>query len=214
MIYTLFGVGGSLLALRSRAEMHDEQANYYFTVSLLGIVAVNALFIGFTLICGNNLMLMLNNVPKDIFDIFLVYNNIIIFYFPFLSYILTLGYFVRSDGFPKLPFYALLISNLSNIVLSFLFMGVFHFGVEGSALGSVMGYAIGSVYISKYFFMENREYYIVTNFGFIQSIKTVVEFIKNTPEIISRLFLSFKMTFYTFLCAHYLGVASLMAFLV
>lgn len=36
----------------------------------------------------------------------------------------------------------------------------------------------------------------------------------NTPEIISRIFITAKVLFYTVLCSEYIGVAGLMAFLV
>ena len=181
---------------------------------LSGMLIVNIIYIIFTLTVGSELSLLIYDVPEDIFNTFLLYNNTLVFYFPFLCYILTLGYFVRSDGYPNLLFFSLLIANVSNIVISFIMMGVFNFGVEGSALGTVIGYAIGSVYISTYFLKENREYHLTFDINFGQSFRTFFEFLRNTPEIISRLFLSIKILFYNILCTHYLGIAGLMAFLV
>ena len=178
------------------------------------MLIVNIIYIIFTLTVGFELSLLIYDVPEDIFNTFLLYNNTLVFYFPFLCYILTLGYFVRSDGYPNLPFFSLLIANVSNIVISFIMMGVFNFGVEGSALGTVIGYAIGSVYISTYFLKENREYHLTFDINFGQSFRTFFEFLRNTPEIISRLFLSIKILFYNILCTHYLGIVGLMAFLV
>ena len=43
---------------------------------------------------------------------------------------------------------------------------------------------------------------------------TLKEFILNTPEIISRIFIAVKVLFYTVLCSEFLGLAGLMAFLV
>lgn len=93
-----------------------------------------------------------------------------------------------------MPFHALLIANISNIAISFIMMGVFNMGVEGSALGTVIGYALGSLYISKYFFMENRDFYI-KDIKIGKSIKIFFEFISNTPEIISRIFFQLKSCF-------------------
>ena len=62
-------------------------------------------------------------------------------------------------------------------------------GVEGSALGSVIGYAIGAIYISTYFIKENRDFFFTINISMQESIKSAIEFVLNTPEIISRLFL-------------------------
>jgi hypothetical protein len=125
-----------------------------------------------------------------------------------------MGYFVRSDGYPKLPLIALLIANITNIIISLILMGVFDLGVAGSSLGSVIGYALGSVYISTYFFKENRSFYLTTKIKVRQIFSTLKEFLMNTPEIISRIFITVKVLFYTVLCSEYIGIAGLMAFLV
>lgn len=87
-------------------------------------------------------------------------------------------------------------------------------GVEGSALGSVIGYAIGAIYISTYFIKENRDFFFTINISMQESIKSAIEFVLNTPEIISRLFLTLKIGFYTVLASTFFGSAGLMAFLV
>ena len=214
VLYTLFGVGGSLLALRAKSDQDDEKANYYFTASIRGVLLANIIYIIISLIIGDEIIMALYGPPNTIYIIFLFYFNTLVFYFPFNCYILTMGYFVRSDGYPKMPFIALLIANMTNIITSLVLMGVLDFGVAGSAMGSVIGYAFGSVYISKYFFEENRSFYLTTKIKIKEIFTTMKEFILNTPEIISRIFLTAKVLFYTYLCSEFLGLAGLMAFLV
>ncbi len=214
VLYTLFGVGGSLLALRAKSDQDDEKANYYFSASIRGVMIANIIYIIVSLILGDELIMVLYGPAQTIYIVFLVYFNILVFYFPFNCYILTLGYFVRSDGYPKLPFIALLIANISNLVTSLILMGVFNLGVEGSSLGSVIGYGLGAVYISKYFREEDRSFYWVHKIKIKEIYKTVYEFIMNTPEMISRIFITVKVLFYTVLCSEFLGTAGLMAYLV
>lgn len=214
VLYTLFGVGGSLLALRAKSDQDDEKANYYFSASLRVVIIANIIYIIISLILGDELIMALYGPPQTIYKVFLLYFNILVFYFPFNCYILTLGYFVRSDGYPKMPFIALLIANITNIVISLILMGVFNLGVEGSSLGSVIGYALEAVYISKYFLEETRSFYLVHKIKIKEIYKTIYEFIMNTPEIISRIFITLKVLFYTVLCSEFLGLAGLMAFLV
>ena len=45
IFYILFGQGGSLLALRAQSQLKHEKVNYYFTLSVLGIVLVTILYI-------------------------------------------------------------------------------------------------------------------------------------------------------------------------
>ena len=214
VLYTLFGVGGSLLALRAKVNQDNEKANYYFTASIRGVLILNIFYILFSIFLGDNIIMALYGPPNTIYKVFLVYFNILVFYFPFNCYVLTMGYFVRSDGYPKLPLIALLIANITNIIISLILMGVFDLGVAGSSLGSVIGYALGSVYISTYFFKENRSFYLTTKIKVRQIFSTLKEFLMNTPEIISRIFITVKVLFYTVLCSEYIGIAGLMAFLV
>lgn len=214
VIYTLFGVGGSLLALRAKASQDDEKANYYFTASISGVLIANIIYVIFCIILGDNIIMELYGPPLTIYKTFLLYFNTLVLYFPFNCYILTLGYFVRSDGYPRLPFIALLIANISNIIISLILMGVFNFGVEGSAFGSLIGYALGAAYISKYFLYNNRSFFLTTEIKIRQIFSTMKDFILNTPEIISRIFITLKVIFYNILCYEYMGLAGLMAFLV
>lgn len=56
VIYTLFGVGGSLLALRASVEQHEEKANHYFTAAIFGVIIMSMLFVAFCLFIGNDMM--------------------------------------------------------------------------------------------------------------------------------------------------------------
>ena len=40
IFYVLFGQGGSLLALRAKSDLDDEKSNFYFTVSIIGIILI------------------------------------------------------------------------------------------------------------------------------------------------------------------------------
>ena len=44
IFYILFGQGGSLLALRAQSQLKHEKVNYYFTLSILGIVIVTIIY--------------------------------------------------------------------------------------------------------------------------------------------------------------------------
>ena len=150
--------------------------------------------------------MILYGPPLTIYKTFLLYFNTLVFYFPFNCYILTLGYFVRSDGYLRLPFIALLISNIANILVSFVLMGMFNFNVEGSEFGSLIGYGLGAAYISRYFLNNNRSFYLTIEIKIRQIFSTMKEFLLNTPEIISRLFITLKVIFYTILCSEYWGL--------
>ncbi len=69
VLYTLFGVGGSLLALRAKSDQDDEKANYYFTASIRGVLLANILYIIISLIIGDEIIMALYGPPNTIFEL-------------------------------------------------------------------------------------------------------------------------------------------------
>ena len=159
---------------------------------------------------------MMLNVPAEIFNLGKEYLLILMFYYPLNCFMLVISFFIRSDGFPKMPFYAVLISNVINIILDILFLKVFNWGIASTALASVLGYLVGTIYISKYLFENERSYRLISlaKFKIKEIILSLKDIILNTPEVIGKIFYTLKMTMLTYLCSTYYGVAGLLAFLV
>ena len=215
IFYILFGQGGSLLALRAQSQLKHEKVNYYFTLSILGIVLVTIIYILFIFLFIDQI-LMFFNTPHEIFKLSREYLLMLMFFYPLNCYILVVSFFIRADGFPKMPFYAVLIANILNIILDIVFLKGFHMGIAYTALASVLGYLVGAIYISTYFFKKNGTFRLVSlaKFKIKEILLSIKEIIINTPEVIGKIFFALKMSILTYLCSTYLGVAGLLAFLV
>ena len=215
IFYILFGQGGSLLALRAQSQLKHEKVNYYFTLSVLGIIIVTIIYI-LLIFLFTDQILMLFNIPQNIFNIGKEYLLMLMFLYPLNCYILVVSFFIRADGFPKMPFYAVLIANILNIILDIIFLKVFHMGIVFTALASVLGYLVGAIYISTYFFKKNGTFRLVSlaKFKIKEILLSIKEIIFNTPEVIGKIFFALKISMLTYLCSTYWGVAGLLAFLV
>ena len=214
IFYTLFGQGGSLLAIRAKSKLDDEKANYYYTISILGLIVVSVIFLAVSILFADSLLHLLD-IPEEIFDLTKSYLYIISFFIPLNAYILTVSFFIRSDGNAKIPFYAILISNIFNIIFDIIFLAGFHMNVQGAAMASVLGYLIGSVYITKYLLKNHSFHFIsIAGYKFKEIGSSFVTMIKNTPEIVGKLCFTSKVSVYTFLCSTYYGSAGLLAFLI
>ena len=215
IFYILFGQGGSLLALRAQSQLKHEKVNYYFTLSVLGIIIVTIIYILLIFLFADQI-LMLFNIPQNIFNIGKEYLLMLMFLYPLNCYILVVSFFIRADGFPKMPFYAVLIANILNIILDIIFLKVFHMGIVFTALASVLGYLVGAIYISTYFLKKNGTFRLVSlaKFKIKEILLSIKEIILNTPEVIGKIFFAIKMSMLTYLCSTYWGVAGLLAFLV
>ncbi len=64
-----------------------------------------------------------------------------------LGLMTTFGSFLRAHGDSKTPMFASLFINLFNLVLSAVFIFVFHFGVLGAAMGTIIARILGSIYL-------------------------------------------------------------------
>lgn len=215
IFYILFGQGGSLLALRAKSDLDDEKSNFYFTISIIGIIIVSVIYIAAIFLFSDNILHMLN-APANIYSQAKSYMYAILCFYPLNCFIIVISFFIRSDGFPKLPFYAVLIANVSNIILDVIFLKGFNMGIEGAALSTVLGYVVGVAYISKYLLSKRRTFKFVSLTKL--KIKKVAYSLKtiafNTPEVIGKVFFSIQMAVFTYLCSTYYGAAGLLAFLV
>lgn len=85
-------------------------------------------------------------------------------------------------------------------------------GITGVALGSVTGYLISSIFISKYFLDKNRTFKFI--YASKVKIKKVIislkEMVLNTPEIIRKMSYALQIAVLTYLCSTYYGTAGIL----
>lgn len=215
VFYILFGQGGSLLALRAQSDLDKENSNFYFTISIIGIIIVSLIYILMIFIFTDNILQLLHT-PAEIFNMTKEYLMTIILFYPLNCYILVISYFIRSDGHPKLPFYAVLVANIFNIVFDLIYIKGFNMGITGAALGSVSGYLISSIFISKYLLDKNRTFKFISasKLKIKKVIISLKKIVLNTPEVIGKIFFATQMSVFTYLCTTHYGAAGLLAFLV
>lgn len=215
IFYTLFGQGCSLLALRAKSNLDHEKTNFYFTISIWGILLISIIFL-LTIFFFTDSILTMLNTPAEIFNDSRGFLLILMFFYPLNCYIMVISFFIRSDGFPKIPFYTALIANILNVIFDVILMKGFNMGINGNALGSVLGYLIGSIYISKYIFDEKATYKLISlaKFKIREIVTSFKEILLNTPEVVGSICFSIKTLVLTYLCSTYWGAAGLLAFLV
>lgn len=155
LIYWMVGLGGSVLAAVAKADRDEEKSDMYFTVSVLFLIVVGVLFSAFGLIFMNDLVNALTNNPQ----LAVLVERFLGVYFmgsPLLFILMGIAYFIRTDGKPKLAFYALLIANIVNLVMDLFYILVLGMDIQGAALATITGYTVGTIFIMQYFFSKDR----------------------------------------------------------
>ena len=76
--------------------------------------------------------------------------------FPIVVILGVLSQFIRVDGQPKFASVLIIIANVTNIILDYVFLGIFHMGIEGASLAMLIGYIIAFICVFKYFSDSKR----------------------------------------------------------
>lgn len=105
------------------------------SISLFTVVSVAAT--GIMLLCTNGIIKIMA-VPAESVSEAKIYLIICFLGIPFITAYNILSSIFRGIGDSKTPMYFVAIACLANILLDFLFIGTFHMGAAGAALGTVV----------------------------------------------------------------------------
>jgi Na+-driven multidrug efflux pump/anti-sigma regulatory factor (Ser/Thr protein kinase) len=212
LIYWMVGLGGSLLAAVAKAERDEEKSNMYFTVSLIFLIAIGVSFSIISLLFLDNLVAALTSNPQLAFLVkrFL---GVYLLGSPLLFILMGIAYFIRADGKPRLSFYALLIANVVNLILDLFYILVLGMDIQGAALATISGYAVGTIFIMQYFFSKERTMHLLS----LTKCKlyALYDIIKiGFPPASLQLFLTLKLFLINILISMVIGKPGLTAFAV
>ena len=212
LIYWMIGLGGSVLCSVAKAEFDEEKSNSYFSVAIISLIVIGILIAVFGCIFSQPIAEFLcASQPALIPDVTQFFVSVIIG-MPFLCYMMSLSYFIRADGIPTLPFRAILLANIINILFDFIYIKFFNLGIGGAALATTTGYFMGSVFISYYFFKPERtlQFMKLKAGKFFGLLKRIVA--SGFSSSSTQLYLTLKLFIINILLGVYLGQAGLVAF--
>lgn len=100
------------------------------------IVSLILLVIGFVFLKP---MLLLFGATPAVLPYAIDYTRIVLFGLPFMAVGITLGGVIRADGAPQFSMVCMLAGAILNTILDPIFIFVFHWGVQGAALATILG---------------------------------------------------------------------------
>lgn len=148
-------MGGAAEAAVLLGKRKMEEAGGVFTASLAAGAAISCLFALLTPFLPETLAYALagNDRMAALVEPYIAVNFGGI---PILTIAIIFCYFMNSDNHPQLGRTLFLIANGVNLALDILFLKVFHMGMAGSALSTVIGYLAGMATVLFYFRSKNR----------------------------------------------------------
>lgn len=150
----MFGTGGSALAAKTFGEGDKERANRIFSlliyVSMILGVTIAALGIAFIRPVAHML-----GARGEMLENCIIYSRVVLVGLP--AFILQMefqSFFVTAEK-PSLGLYVTVGAGVTNMVLDFLFVGVFSFGLVGAAAATAISQMVGGFLPLLYFARKN-----------------------------------------------------------
>ncbi|WP_173015598.1 MULTISPECIES: MATE family efflux transporter [unclassified Lactonifactor] len=149
--------GYTILVAREFGSKNHQKFRKVVAAMFLLNLAGGILLTGFALISLRKLMFFLNT-PAEIFQQAHLYITIICGGMSTTLLYNMLAGFLRAMGNSRTPLYFLLISSVLNLTLDALFVIVFHWGVGGTALATVIAQLLSGILCGRYIWKFYREY--------------------------------------------------------
>lgn len=151
----MLSVGGSALISISLGKGDKTRANNYFSLITLAIIASTTVS---AIVCLFNIkgLLSMLGVSSELYAYSATYAKILIIAIPFLGLKVSYEYFLRIDDCINLSLGITVIGGVTNIVLDYLFVAKFGFGIAGAGYATFIGIVVSAVIGAIHFIMKPK----------------------------------------------------------
>ena len=162
----MFGAGGNALVAKTLGEGDREKSNKLFSMIIYLSIIVGAVITVLGIVFIRPVADLLG-AEGQMLDDCVTYGRIVLLsMIPFMLQIEFQSFFITAEK-PKLGLFATLAAGIANMVLDFLFVGVFGFDLVGAACATAISQAIGGFFSLGYFILPiNNSLLKLTRFSF------------------------------------------------
>ena len=161
----IIGTGGSALVGKTLGEGDRQKANSLFSLLIYTAAGAGVVLAVIGIIFIPDMAYLLGARGQMLEDCIL-YGRLCMISMP--AYMLQFAFqsfFITAEK-PQLGFAVTVSAGITNIVLDFVFIAVFHWGIAGAALATAASEILGGVIPFVYFFGENSSLLKLTGTGF------------------------------------------------
>lgn len=131
----MFAIGGATRFAMFRGSGEREAANRIFTNTVLVSMGTALVFSLVGLFLAEPLALLLG-ADEQVFEMTTTYLRVLLLFSPAFMMNVLMQSFVRNDGHPQVAMLGVLVGNLVNIVLDYVFIFTFGLGMLGAVLAT------------------------------------------------------------------------------
>lgn len=151
----MFGLGASSIIAVAKGKNDKAMVNRIFTATFITVALLCVVLMSVQLPLADEICSLLT---KDSVLHSLLYE----YYIPYIIgtplnlMLLCSAYFIRTDGRPRFASNIIITANVVNLVMDYVYMGVFNMGIAGSSIATVTGYAVGFIMMLTHFISKRN----------------------------------------------------------
>lgn len=159
------GIGGSSIISRALGSNNQEKALKTFgsQITLTLLITISMVILGLTYV--DDIILAFGG-KGHIFEPAKIYYTIVLYGVPFLALCMMGNTVIRAEGKPKFAMIAMIIPSVGNLLMDYIFIYIFDWGMAGAAWATTIGYVLCFAYVLYFFISKNSELKI--NFSHIR----------------------------------------------
>lgn len=150
------GIGGSSIISRALGANNKEKALQTFgnQIALTVLVTTSMVLLGIFYVDD---LIPAFGGKGAIFEPAKIYYIIVLYGVPLLALCMMGNTVIRAEGKPNFAMIAMIIPSVGNLLLDYIFIYVFDWGMHGAAWATTAGYLLCFLYISYFFLSKHSE---------------------------------------------------------
>lgn len=196
----MIGAGGNAIVSKTLGEGNKEKANEYFSMLIYISAAIGVVIAAIGIATVRPVSILLGAEGEEMIENCVIYGSIIFAGIPFFMLQNAFSIFFITAERPNYGFYTTIAAGCGNMVLDWLFMAVFKWGIAGAALATISSQFIGAVIPLVYFCRKHNSSLLRLGKGpFVWSVfwKTCTngssEFVSNVSGNIVSMLYNFQL---------------------
>lgn len=193
----LFGLGASTIISIEKGKRNADGADAVFTTAFFSVCVLSVLLIACQLPFSNIVCSWLTPDP----ELRALANSYYIPYIigtPVTLLLLCSVYCLRTDGRPQFATVIIIVSNVVNLIMDYVLMGIVGTGIAGSAAATVIGNLVGFVMMATHYIKRRNTVHI--DFSLLRASKKLTKSFLNLISIglsgaLGTLLITIKMLF-------------------
>lgn len=150
------GIGGSSIVSRALGANNHKKAIATFGNQITLTVFVTVFMAAVGLYFVDDLIPAFGG-KGAIFEPAKIYYTIVLYGIPFLGLCMMGNTVVRAEGKPKFAMIAMIIPSVGNLVMDYVFIYIFDWGMAGAAWATTIGYVLCFSYVLYFFLSRHSE---------------------------------------------------------